>query len=234
MRALVCLLGSIGLTAVLSLPARGVTVHGSVTYEKVPATARGLDFDNIVEVPAAQIQVEVRTPNLKTELAQGATDDRGAFHLDVPDGTKKVVLWVASASGKIEVRDPADEMPYTVSGDEFDPAEPQHLVIYDEYDEGERVSGAFNILEMLRRANRLMAQIEPGRPLADLPLVIYWSPDVNAGTDFRGSTFYFNGQRDTNSDEFDDSVILSTYGEYLLNRLAPVVYPRGTYRFSDR
>src|SRR5262249_8445645 len=136
-----------------------------------------------------------------------------------------------TASGKIEVRDPADDAAYWGSSDEFDPAVRQDLEIYED---DEFSSGSINILEVLLRANRLLAQIEPGLPLADLPLVVYWKPDREVGTFYSGNVFYFNGQRDTDSDEFDDSVILRLYGDYLLERFAPTREPSGLSRLSDR
>src|SRR5207244_11901122 len=40
-----------------------------------------------------------------------------------------------------------------------------------------RLSGSFNILATLKKADRLLEQIEPGLPLADRPLVIYRSEE---------------------------------------------------------
>jgi hypothetical protein len=98
----------------------------------------------------------------------------------------------------------------------------------------DRISGPFNILYTLRRANRLLEQIEPGLPLAELPLTVLWSPTRTEGSYRVGSELYLNGSREVDSDEFDDSIILFLYANYLLERFSHSGSPGGASSLGER
>src|SRR6185436_16154058 len=89
-----------------------------------------------------------------------------------------------------------------------------------------RRSGAFNILEQIQRSNDFVqaadSQFQP------IPFTIYWSErnqrqlgsikDGLVGTTYFNlatSTAYVLGDRNTDSDEFDDSVLIHEYAHML-------------------
>src|SRR4029077_458723 len=107
-----------------------------------------------------------------------------------------------------------------------------------------RVSGAFNILETVQRANET---IRLGDPVIDPPPVsIYWStkntrrtgniPQGFIGTSFfnvSNNTAYILGDRNEDSDEFDDSVIAHEYGHMLASKFSRDDSPGGETHVGD-
>src|SRR5207237_820268 len=107
-----------------------------------------------------------------------------------------------------------------------------------------RLSGAFNILEMIQRSNDAVR-------LADVtvippPIAIFWSTrnTPRAGNIAQGlvGTTYFNytdntafvlGDRNFDSDEFDDSVIIHEYAHMLAARFSRDDSPGGAHGVGD-
>jgi hypothetical protein len=219
------------LAGVSTVPARAVSVQGTILYQKVPATERGLDIEHPVSVPLPGVVVEIRAPDGPTLLAQGVTDDQGGYRLEVPDGTAQARLLVWAVSNRVQVQNPATGSLYRVGSGPIDLANwPPSSTIPD----SDRSSGPFNILATLWRANRLLEQIEPGLPLADLPLWIYWSTTRTEGAYQEGPVLYLNGSREEDSDEFDDSMILWLYGSYLLEQFSRSDSPGGESYLGER
>jgi hypothetical protein len=217
-------------SAAVALPAGASTVKGTLLYQKIPATSAGLDLSHPVESPAPQIHVEIRTPDQSKLLAEGHTDDQGSYALEIPEGSGPVVLRARSETEQIYVGSSADKV-YVVATGAFDPASaPAQVLIGDE----NRLSGPFNILATLQRANRLLAQVDPSFHLSDIGLAVVWSP-TSERTTFRRAenTIFLAGNRDNDSDEFDDSVILQTYGHYLLSRFSRNDSPGGSWNFRE-
>ena len=104
-----------------------------------------------------------------------------------------------------------------------------------------RLSGAFNILDNVQRGNALIAFSDP--QLHPPPLTIYWSEKNNesilarlTGNSVRSTFFnpltgtaYILGDRSTDSDEFDDSVILHEYAHMLAARFSRDDSPGGLH-----
>src|SRR5687768_13449437 len=95
------------LAGVSAMPARAVTVRGTIFYEKIPVTTRGLDLQRPVTVPAPRVLVELRAAEGSAILVQGFTDDQGAYRLEVPGGTTRARLVVWSVSNRVQVLNPA-------------------------------------------------------------------------------------------------------------------------------
>src|SRR5262249_19818722 len=89
-----------------------------------------------------------------------------------------------------------------------------------------RISGAFNILETIQRGNDLIARADPR--ISPPAFTMFWSVrnthsagnpanGLVGGTYFNLSTgtAYILGDRATDSDEFDDSVLLHEYAHML-------------------
>jgi hypothetical protein len=228
-----CCLVWVLLCSAVPRTADALPVQGTLLYEKIPATANGLDLAHPVQAPAAGIDVALVTPGAGKVIARSVTDENGAYQFEVPKGTGPLSVYVWARTGNIEVQDPATNGVYGVIKPAVEPADwPEDNVTLLQ-DRG-RESGPFNILAMLRKANRLLEQIEPSLPLAGRPLVVFWSPAWNSGTVVTESALYFNGRRDMDSDEFDDSVVLNSYGEYLLRRFTLVSGPKGPTYLGER
>lgn len=223
----------IALGAALALPAGAATVEGAVQYEKIPATAHGLDLSHPRDVPVAQMRVELRDASDSSRvIAKGTTDDGGAYRFDVPDGTGQVALFIFALTGKIQVGDPDTERLYVVGTDPFDPTSPPGQVVIPDQD---RLSGPFNILADIQRANRVLAETDPTLPVGDTQLTIFWSPTNQDGTyfDIGSNTAWVLGGRDEDSDEFDDSVIIHEYGHYVAKRYSRDDTPGGEHYLGD-
>jgi hypothetical protein len=230
MKLTVCLLVMSLLGSVALRPAGAVTLQGTLVYEKIPVTTKGLDLEHPVEVPAAQVRVQLRTSDLRTILVQGDTDDRGGYRCEVPNNLGEVVLVVYSKSGRLEVADPDTNNLHYVYWTLVPANWPGKLVIPHRG----RSSGSFNILATLRRADRLLEQLEPGLPPADALFVAYWSPSsARRRTQIKGQ-IYLGGQLERNADEYDDSVILAQYAVSLLASLSRNDSPGGPAQLRER
>jgi hypothetical protein len=206
------------LTSAFAGTAGAATVQGTLLYEKIPATLRGLDFAKPVSAPAGKIRVELRTASQTRVLARGVTGEDGSYRFVVPNGTGPVLLAIFAQSGNLQVGDPTTRRLYGTTTAAFDPARaPKRVVIPDQ----NRQSGPFNILATIRQANARLAQIDPSFPIQDIALTIYWGSS-NRDSSFHGSenALYLRGVREENSDEFDDTVILHEYGHFLAHQFS--------------
>jgi hypothetical protein len=217
------------------LPASAATVAGSVLYEKIPATLSGLDIANPQQTPVAGVRVDLRNAqDVGTIVAQGTTDEQGGYRFEVPDSlTSELILVIWAVSGKIVVGNPANNQIWYVTSPAFSPSRPPRLVIPDR----NRLSGPFNILAAIRRANRALRQVEPELPLDDIQMTIFWAPRnyrVTSFFDVANNLAYILGDRGEDSDEFDDSVIIHEYAHYLARRFSRDDSPLGEHYFGER
>ena len=215
-------------TLLVSPSAPSMEVRGRAFYEKIDLRADGLDFDRPVMIPIRDAQVDVFSSATGQIVSVARTDRYGAFRAVVPvDGGYAVRVRSRSpSSGVVVANNTAGGGTYAVSGD-IEPDRPPVLIARD----AERVSGAFNILEVIRQGNALLGGID-----ADLrppELTIFWSPanarvlgNVEAGEiggtffDADTGTAFVLGDRALDSDEFDDAVILHEYAHLLASRFS--------------
>jgi hypothetical protein len=219
---------------VLAFPAGAATVEGTLRYEKLPVSVRGLDLTQPVPTPAPQVHVMLRRTTAPTSVvAEGDTDEGGRYRLEVPDGTGQVVLLALAISGQVSVHDPRNGAFWVYESPAFDAARaPQTVTIPDR----DRRAGPFNILAAIHRTNRFLRALEPGLPLDQQQITIYWSPVNRTGTyfDVLSHRAFILGDRDEDSDEFDDSVIIHEYAHYLARRYSRDDSPGGAHCFAER
>lgn len=223
------------LSAALAAPARAVTVKGTLVYDKVPATPQGLDTAHPMVVPAPGTHVMLQSADGTKTLADGSTDDAGNYQLNVPAGSGRVALYALSEGlqGENIAVGPRPGQVWYMSFAPADPAKwPKQVTI----PAANQLSGPFNILATLHRANRLLLQIEPGLPLADHPVAVNWNPGAAPGLfyQYSGDVITLNGKQDVDTDEFDDSVILVMYGAYLLHDFSRDDSPGGAWDFKEQ
>ena len=203
-------------------------VLGRAFYEKVDIGPDGLDPSLPVLVPIRDAVVEVFARVSNQVFSAGYTDPEGAFRVLVPHGSEYAVrvLSRSSSSDVLVANNTNAGTIYTVNSD-VDAARPPVLIASD----ANRISGAFNILEVIRQGNALLRRIDVN--LSAPELGIFWSPantpvagDVATGqiggTFFSAgnNTAFILGDRTTDSDEFDDAVILHEYAHGLAERFS--------------
>ena len=203
-------------------------VGGRAFYEKIDLRADGRDFERPVMIPIRDAQVDVFSSATGQIVSVARTDRYGAFRALVPvEGDYAVRVRSRSPSSDVVVADnTAGGGMYAVSED-IEPGRPPVLIARDT----ERVSGAFNILEVIRQGNARLGGLDAG--LRTPALTIFWSPantrvlgNVEAGEiggtffDADTGTAFVLGDRAVDSDEFDDAVILHEYAHLLASRFS--------------
>ena len=215
-------------TLLVSPSGPSAEVGGRAFYEKIDLRADGLDFERPVMIPIRDAQVDVFSSATGQTVSVARTDRYGAFRALVPVdvGYAVRVRSRSPSSGVVVANNTAGGGTYAVSGD-IEPDRRPVLIARD----AERVSGAFNILEVIRQGNALLGDIDAG--LRSPELTIFWSPantrvlgNVEAGEiggtffDAGTDTAFVLGDRALDSDEFDDAVILHEYAHLLASRFS--------------
>jgi hypothetical protein len=218
------------------------TITGGAFYQKIPVTDAGLDLSHPVMIPIRSARVEVVDRSLQAIVAVSETDSNGQFRVPVPlesDLTVRVVSRLRS--GDLRVADNTNgNALYSITADVDARQTIAKVIIAD----NSRLSGAFNILEMVQRSNDALR-------MADLavvppPLAIFWSirNTSRSGNTAQGlvGTTYFNftnntafvlGDRAVDSDEFDDSVIIHEYAHLLAVRFSRDDSPGAAHGLGD-
>jgi hypothetical protein len=215
--------------------------EGQALFQKVEVTTAGLDLSRTVMVPIRNARVEIIDRATGKPLSVSETNDEGRFVAAVPDRAGLAIQVLSRLrSSEVKVLDnTAGNRPYLIRKDFDDPQD--SLLLMDT----SRVSGAFNILDLIQRANMLVAQADP--QLLPPPITIFWSEKNNdvVLSRFTGGaikTTFFNlatntayvlGDRNTDSDEFDDSVILHEYAHMLAGRFSRDDSPGGAHVLGD-
>ena len=218
------------------------TLVGRAFYQKIETTENGLDITRPVMAPIRQARVEVVDRSLQAVVSVSETDGLGQFRLAVPpepDLTIRVLSQLRGLDLQVADNTNSDTL-YLISRDVDMREQPSSLLLVDTT----RLSGAFNILEMIQRGNDLMRAADP--QLAPPAVTVFWSirntsrfGDIKEG---QVGTTYFNlstntafvlGDRAVDSDEFDDSVILHEYAHMLAVRFSRDDSPGGAHGVGD-
>jgi hypothetical protein len=172
------------------------------------------------------------------------TDNNGEFVVAVPpDATDLIIRAVSrlrSVDLKVEDNTNGSQF-YYISSTDIDMRErPWRVSLVDKT----RRSGAFNILEQIQRANDFVHAADPR--FQPFPFTIFWSErnqnktgsikDGLVGTTFfslTSSTAYILGDRNTDSDEYDDSVLIHEYAHLLAAKFSRDDSIGGAHRLGD-
>lgn len=205
-------------------------IEGRAFYQKILSTSDGLDLDRPVAVPIRGARVEVYNPLNDASFAVATTDDNGRYRVPGPapetTGYRVRVLSMELRDGVMVADNTNDGAIYSVET-VLGAAQPS-LLIASEID---RDSGAFNILEVIRGANEFLLELDANLELPSL--AIFWNQrNTNTpgnpalgnvgGTyfDTGRNTAFVLGDRQSDSDEFDDSVIVHEYAHMLAARFS--------------
>ena len=217
--------------------------RGQAFFQKVEVTDRGLDPSRTLLVPIRNARVEVVDRFTGQPVSVAESNEQGEFLVGIPDRGGLIVRVVSRLrSSDVKVLDnTAGNKVYAVTKDIDNPRDSSLLDVIDT----SRISGAFNILDDVQRGNALVARADS--QLIPPPLTIYWS-EKNTDTvlgrltgglinttffSLATNTAYVLGDRDTDSDEFDDSVILHEYAHMLAARFSRDDSPGGPHFLGD-
>jgi hypothetical protein len=230
-------LWALSLTAAPAARAQDATVQGTLTYEKVPATAQGLRLGAIEPKPSPRVVVQVVAPGNKSGfqiIARGVTDDNGFYQIPVSlAATTTVYILIRAQADNATVYNPSTGSGYAVSGSNFSLAPgatvTRNLVIPD----SGRLSGPFNVLAVIVAANKRVRAALPGVVIP--PVLVAWATNFRNGGDFQPpDTIALNGDRNVNSDEFDDAVIGHELGHFFQTALSRDDSFGGQHTFGER
>jgi hypothetical protein len=214
------------------------TLEGRVFFQKFEVTDAGLDLTRPVYAPVRYGLVQVYDPSMDAVVSVSQTDELGRFKAAAPQKANLVVRVVSrrSDSALAVVDNTSGNAPYVITLENVNAIDPSWIRMVD----STRRSGAFNILEAIQRANDLIGLADP--LWAPPGVTVFWSPrNTNrSGSPSEGlvgttrfnvsaNTAYVLGDRSTDSDEYDDAVILHEYAHMLAARFSRDDSPGGAH-----
>lgn len=224
-------------------------ISGHAFYQKIDVTNEGLDLSHPVMTPIRNARVEVFSRSSQAIVAVTETDARGRFSAPVPFDPNLTVRVLSRLRGSdLRVADNTNQSQvYSISTD-IDGRDTRADVVLADYS---RVSGAFNILELIQRGNDTIKTADPS--ITPPAITIFWSTKnrkgggtINIGQGLVGTTYfslvnntaYVLGDRndhgaDSDSDEFDDAVIAHEYAHMLAAKFSRDDSPGGVHGLGD-
>jgi len=217
------------------------TVQGRAFYEKIDVTEAGLDLNHPVFVPIRNARVEVIDPVTNGIISVSQTDQFGRFQVLAPvqsDSTVRVLSRLRE-SNKLVLDNTNGNSLYAATSS----LRAQDTAAFVIARDATRISGAFNILEMLQEGDELLRYADPA--LVPPDVTVLWSPAnsprPSGPKEALGSTYFdaqshtisLVGDRMVDSDEFDDAVILHEYGHLLAAAFSHDSSPGGVHVLGD-
>lgn len=217
-----------------------VSVSGVFMFDKVPATTAGLDFASIytTAVRACFVGLEDQA-NPGVFFSFTLTSASGSYSLPSPQNTTvKLYLFAlhASPAGSIKVVDRASaSSPKPIWGAST-PAIAVGTVNVTgsnwNVPDSTRINGPFNIVDVVYSIQQTVLNLNPSSSFGDA--TIEFSPNFYPGTSyFQGSTGFIKGDRNIDSDDFDDAVIAHEYSHYLQTRFSRDDSTGGTHALNQ-
>lgn len=225
--------------------APALTVSGRITYDDVPATSTGLALGSISTLAVRNACVwleDLASPGVA--CAAGTTDGSGRYTLASPSNASvrvHVVARTASATGAFHVVDVSsasfplpdfDVRSATISVGSMSLTGQDWNV-----PDSTRINGAFNILDVMQTLAAVVLAAAPGTDFGRLRCE--WAPGSQQGayywaeTPWSAARITLPGDRSTDSDEFDDSVVAHEFGHHLNWRFGGVDSIAGPHSPGD-
>lgn len=256
-------ISTVDTVTVTVIEATGVVgVSGQVTFDRVPhATNGSLDYDNIQQLPARMVLVEVVDSNNQAILASTATDDTGRYSLTVPSAVNVFVrvrgqmrdsgaqpAWdfsVVDNDGLLDFS--ASKSLYVLDSSVFNSG--VSGVIVDLHAESgwdttlrfylnERAAAPFAILDVVYDAWQLALIADPAIKLQ--ALTINWSPKNSLASNSIRGTFFANGEMfvlgaaEQDTDEYDRHVIAHEFGHFFEDAVSRTDSVGGPHSLADK
>jgi hypothetical protein len=217
---------------------------GNAMYQKVDVTDFGLDLERPTLKPIRNARIEVYEAGRVISVSD--TDGNGEFVVAVPPDSTDLIIRAVSRlrSVDLKVEDNTNGSGfYFISSADIDMRDrPRRVSLVDKT----RRSGAFNILDQIQRANDFVHASDP--QFQPFPFTIFWSernqkqPGILSPKDgfiattffsLASSTAYVLGDRNTDSDEYDDSVLIHEYAHMLAAKFSRDDSIGGAHRLGD-
>ncbi len=216
--------------------AASLTLSGNARYEDRLYDSNGFT-GTLLEKPIRNVVVEVvAIDGLKT-LGTSATDENGDYHLTVDNSGNSagVYLKVYSKTGtaenaKIEIKDNVlnkEVLWFISSGIDDSGGDPLSITQDVTATVSSRIGGAFNILDVIMDASRVVQNVDPC-PSSQYPgcvpplITVYWEPGSTKGSFYDDSVDAISLLGDDSAggdtDEYDDSVIVHEYGHFIVSK----------------
>jgi len=214
-----------------------VEAQGRAFYQKIEITDGGLDLGRRSMVPVRNARVEVLDAATQGVVSVSETDSIGRFAVLVPQTPVIVRVVSRLRSSDLRVADNMNNFVLYSMSTSFDRRENDRMLIADTG----RVSGAFNILEMIQRSNDLVRLGDP-RVIPPAPTISWSVLNTKANTGTSGFNVTTNSAKilgdrsptpNADSDEFDDSVIVHEYAHLLAARFSRDDSPGGHHELGD-
>ena len=212
-------------------------IAGTVRFAKRTVTPHGLSSAT-TDTDAPHCTVEVLDERGRS-LATTETDDHGAFHVDIDPGPRVRVRALSRTtllgSDIRVVSDPGTEAPYEVGTDVFAIAGGEHIALHADVG-GREPAGAFNILTQFVK---YIPYVNRGFNRALPPMFAFWRRGNNNALPQGNITAFLleyhrhdgsyamqiqggdPGNEDaSDSDQFDDPVILHEFTHFVVHTLA--------------
>ncbi|MBC86368.1 MAG: hypothetical protein CL677_04240 [Bdellovibrionaceae bacterium] len=227
-----------------------------IDYDLVSPTTGLLDAGSANPIRYAEVTVEDSSGN---QVQCTETDASGNFSFDLPNNSSTYTVKVHSRANNSNYKAyvmncPEENEAFYISGS-VTPDSSKSIGTLNAPVTGEIIGGAFNILDQVLNANDYLRTATSGcssvhstcsdfsvAPLAN----IYWDPGFNpgyySGSSSSGTSFYtpsskrlfilggINGDTDnTDTDHFDNSVIIHEYGHFLEDNVFASDSPGGSH-----
>jgi hypothetical protein len=219
-------------------------LSGQALYQKVEVTDNGLDMEQTSLKPIRNARIEVYDAGTQSVISVSDTDNNGEFVVAVPPEATDLVIRAVSRLRYVDLKvedNTNGSQFYFISSSDIDMRDrPGKVPIVDRT----RTSGAFNILEQIERANDFVHAADS--QFLPFPFAIFWSErnqnkpgsfkDGFVGTTFfslTSSTAYILGDRNTDSDEYDDSVLIHEYAHMLAAKFSRDDSNGGAHHLGD-
>jgi len=228
-------------------------ISGNITFEKVPVNPCpnipppppcGLDLINTTFEPARRIVVQAVRPSDGVTVGEDITDDAGNYSVQAPENTDvyiRVVARMDDGLARVEVMPPGNDNVYAARGPDI--ALGTIDITGEDYwipDDPGRVSGPFNMLDVILKAYIIVRAENPGD--VSPPLKVRWAAGNTDGTYYCPAEYancngedqiYILGVRNSDSDEFDDHVVAHEYGHFIAAQLYRDDSIGGSHTFTD-
>ncbi|PCJ56245.1 MAG: hypothetical protein COA79_19530 [Planctomycetota bacterium] len=227
--------------------AEEVTVSGRITFDRVPVTTNGLDYENIAIEPVKRSLIAIVESN-NSIIKTSYTDDSGNFSFTISSKSSvKIQVFSETQNPQIIVQDnftvdPNDaskQAIYVLESNTFDAtgnstitkdlhASSGYNTITNELSEP-RAAAPFAILNTCLKA----ADFFSSKRTINYPkLTINWS-EKQAGSNWDGVELNLYGIEDDDTDEYDEHVVVHEWGHYFENTLGRSDSPGGDHTDGD-
>lgn len=232
------------------------TVSGNITYDRVPITSSGLDFEGTIQMPVRKVRVQAIDSQTEKIVSYTDTDLDGDYEISIPKDAGEVYLRVLAEVEEYQfavVDNTSDGALYSLETDAQKISEDTSGVDIHipsgwsgtnaggSYT-GERAAAPFAIVDTLLTCYETF---KAARPDLEFPaLRVNWSvnntttrgnkPIGDIGTShYVGGELFILGKDGVDTDEYDTHVMVHEWGHYFEDQLGRSENPGGAHSTGD-